>query len=1123
MHHHPNIFHRSSQCPRSIGKRSRVSLFISVLAVLSVFCSTRLRAQSANYDNFGKEFYVAFGPNEGGEGDLTSETVMDLYITSHVIAHGEVDVPALNFYQTFTTTPGQITTIVLPNGNNFSPTVEVTQDQQVLPGMAVHITSDSEVAVFGMNHKLYSSDAFMGLPTNVLGTEYRTMNYPSSDNQGDVQPGMFLIVAVVDSTNVTITLRDASTGSPAGLPFNILLDKGDVYLVEGTYDLSDDLTGSLIESDEPIAVFSGHHRTAIPDTAVNIERAPSRDHLVEQLPPVSAWGDSALVVPYATSMLPDLVRVVCAEDSTQISVNGKIIPGTFNAGDFYEITHLAGVTSIQASKPIEVGQFMHTSLGALGDPRLPAYGDPALALVFPVEQFKNAYTIISIVNPDAFTGNFVNIVADASSIGTMTIDGAPIDPNEFYSIPNTRFDYAQHQLQQGTHNITGSSPFGVTVYALGPVDSYSYTGGTLLKTITPLETVGLVIDFGDRVLNPSNLKGPPFVGGIFDTTVVLRNISEDTVNIYSFPKRIQDTDRFNVVATTPPSGAPAGIAPALTIPPLGVDSFTIQFQPHEVNRRMHTQITANTDHLRAYVVDVYGRGVEDDMGLFADTNKTLKIDTLNFGTFTDQDNPDDSEIYVGNAGSDSMQVNVVSITTHTSPDPFSQIGASNHGGAVTLPFSIAAAPSAPARISLRFSPFGMTKGLYSDSILVTSTSIGDTAADGGPLQSTHIVVLIGRVDSIVGLQTGVDTVTWGTTEVCSDSVYRILIPNPNDLPVTVTSANIIGVNASDFVLSTKTPLVIPPGQTDTVQVNFLPTARGIRTAQAILTYNLPKNAPIDTVNLSGTGDKPTLELAASQTLHSYILDNYFLMPIYAVTNMDIIGCDGYHIYVQYDSVHLKLLDVVTAGTFTPGGYLSIQSSTPPGHDTINFQQGGEGSTIAPVIISGGGCNPGDSGCLPLVYLKFQASTAGADPLTYEQGFPINFTMTFDDSRLPYACADHIFDSGYVVIGPICDTQFLEQQPTVPSAMMLGTPVPNPAGTATSNKPTSIQYDVDTAILVTIDLTDEQGNRVQTLVNDVRTPGYYTTTVDPANLPSGLYYLRMSAGAYQRIRNLVIQK
>lgn len=1116
---HPHFDGIKRSC--AIQQLSVVTL-LSTMAVIAVLCAAaqNLYAQSANFDNFGTEFYVAFGPNEGGEGFQATQNVMDLYITSHVVAHGEVDVPALNFYQTFTTTPGQITTITLPNGNNNAQTVEITQDQEVISGMSVHIKSDSEIAVFGMNHKLYSSDAFMAFPINVLGTEYRTMNYPTSNNGGDVLPGMFLVVGVVDSTHVTITLRAASTGSAANTPINVTLNTGDVYLVEGTNNLSNDLTGSLIESDEPIAVFSGHHRTAIPDTAVNIDGTPSRDHVVEQLPPVSAWGDSALVVPYATSALPDLVRVVCSEDSTQISVNGTPIPKTYNAGDFYEITHLPGVTSIQASKPIEVGQFMHTSWGSISNFRVPAYGDPAFALVFPVEQFKSSYTIVSIVNPDAFTGNFVNIVADASSVGSMMLDGALMNPNEFHPIPNSRFAYAQHQLVQGTHNLSCASPFGVTIYALGPVDSYSYVGGTLLKTITPLQTVGLVIDFGDRVLTVANTKpannydsANTAAHGYFDTTVVLKNISQDIVNIYSFPKRIQDTDRFNVVATT--TGLIPGPGLPLAIPPLAADSFTIRFWPHEINRRMHTQITANTDHLRAYVVDVYGRGVQDEMGIFSDTNKTITIDTLDFGTFQKTDAPGDSEVYVGNAGTAAM--NITSVALSTPSANFSQPGISYQGASITVPFDIAEPPSGAARVNVQFAPNGLANGLYSDSLIITSTS------------STHIVVLIAHLETISPLSPGVDSITYTTTQVCDNVVFNVLVPNPNNLPVTLTSANIVGANASDFALSTRTPLVIPAGQTDTVQVDFLPTGRGPRTAQAILNFNLPKNSLPDTITLSGTGDKPTLELSGVQNVHAYVLDNYFLMPIYAKTNMNIIGCDGYHIFLNYDSVNLKLLDVVSAGTFTPSGYLSIQSSTPPGHDTINFQQGGEGSIIASQAITGGGCFAGDSGCLPLIYLKFQPVLSGAeDPddasaLTFNKGFPINFTMTFDDAQLPYACADHVFDSGYAVVGPVCDTQFIEQQPAIPDAMMLGTPTPNPA-----NVPITVQYDVamvgnNPTTLVTIDLVDAQGNHVQTLVNDQKQPGYYNAGINTANLPSGLYFLRMVAGDYMRIRNLVIQK
>jgi hypothetical protein len=1112
------------------GFRHRWLPLIALLAVIALHCAAigTLYAQSAKYDNFGTEFYVAYGPNLGGEDPgFETQNTMDLYITSHVPANGTVEVPAIGFFQTFTTTPGQITTITLPNGDTGTQTVELQEsmDEQVIQGMAVHITSDSEIAVFGINHKKYSSDSYMGLPINVLGTEYRTINYNSSSVGGfggSLTPGEFWIVAVNDSTNVTITLKDVSSlGTAANQPIQVQLNKGDIYLIEGGEEsTSNDLTGSLIESDQPIAVFSGHRRTEMPKGAVNTDGSPSRDHLVEQLPPVSAWGDSALVVPYVSSVEPDLVRAVFAEDSTQISVNGVPVAKTFNAGDFYEITKLAGVTSIQATKPIEVGQYMHTSYGSI-DANPPAYGDPALALVFPVEQFQSSYTIISIVNPGAFTGNFVNIVADASSIGSMTIDGKPINPSEFKPIPNTRFDYAQHTLVQGTHNLSCASPFGVTVYALGPVDSYAHPGGTLLKTITPLQTIGLVIDFGDRVLTAANTKpmnnydsANAAASGVFDTTVVLKNISEDTVNIYSFPERIGDIDRFRVDSTS--DGLIPGTGIPLTIAPLARDSFRIQFWPREVNRRMHTQITANTDHLHAYVVDVYGRGVQDNMGIFADTNKTITIDTLDFGTFQKSDPVGDSEVYVGNAGSAVMNVNAVSIT---SPSViFSETGISYQGATVTLPFAIAEPPSGSARINVQFSPTGLANGLYSDSLIITSAT------------STHIVVLIGHIETITALQPGVDSVTWGSTLVCDNAVFSIPISNDsNNVPITLTSARIIGVNASDFALSTRTPLVIPAGKTDTVQVNFIPSDSGSRAAQVIFNFNLPRlgdgSGPSDTVNLLGTGDKPTLEFAADPNVHAYVLDNYFLMPIYARTDLTPYAADGYHIYVQYDSVNLRLVDVITAGTLTPPGYLSIISSSPPGRDTINFGQGGEGSKNGINLIAGGG--PTDD--TPLLYLKFQPVMSGADdpadanPLTFEKGFPLNFSLIFDDAVIPYQCTNHVFDSGYAVVGPACDTQFLEQQPTIPDAMMLGTPIPNPA-----NVPISIQYDVasvgnNLTTSVTIDLVDAQGNLVETLVNDQKQPGYYSATINSANVPSGLYFLRMSAGNYQRIRNLVIQK
>ncbi|HEY3874790.1 MAG TPA: choice-of-anchor D domain-containing protein, partial [Candidatus Kapabacteria bacterium] len=932
-------------------------------------------------------------------------------------------------------------------------------------------------------------------------------------------------------------------------PFNIILNKGDAYLVEGSYhDVTNDLTGSLIESDQPVAVFSGHHRTAIPDTAVNIDGSPSRDHCVEQLPPVSAWGDSALVVPYATSALPDLVRIVCSEDGTQLTINGTPVPRTFNAGDFYEITHLQGVTSIQASRPIEVGQFMHTSLGGLNDPRIAAYGDPALALVYPVEQFTNAYTIISIINADAYTGNFVNIVADQTALGSMMIDGVPINTSEFTNIPNSRFAYAQHRVVQGTHNLTCNKPFGVTVYGLGGVDSYSYVGGTLLKTITPLKTVGLTIDFGDRVISGTDVTGGPnnypyTPTDHFDTTVVLQNISQDSVNIYSFPRRVGDTDRFfvdttsngssmNLVNGEPQTGGPPGLP--LSIPPLGSASFTIEFWPHQANRRMHTQITANTDHLRAYVVDVYGRGVTDNMGVFADTTKSITIDTIDFGTFTNTPPIADSEVFVGNAGTAPMSVNVV-VTNHSNAFDMSGIGYA--GAPVTVPFIIAQPPSGAARIGLQFNPTGLLKGKYVDSLIVTSKS------------STHIVILIGHVDIINALAPAVDSVRWGTMLVCNDSTFNIQYTNTNDVPITVTNASIVGLNATDFAIASPIPLVIPPGTTTTLQVEFNPTAKGPRTAQAIVSFDLPRAGdgfgPSDTIALAGTGDKPLLAFAAPRNVKSYFLDSSFLMPIFAITPLDPFAPQGYTIYVQHDSVNLVLADVVNAGTLTPNGYFTIlrgvnPNGEPNGCDTIVFQQAGEGSKNAANKIKGGG--PGST--TPLIYLQFKPQlngqgntnapmlTVNNSPLTFLKDFPIDYQILLTDPQILSQCSDRICDSGLATVSGACDSIELTNAPSIPLAAMLGIPTPNPAGAINQagggdNLAIDIPYDLpittDSNAVFQIAIYDQAGTKRATIAQGDAKPGRYHAALQTSGLQQGTYFVVMTCGSYMRARNIVIVK
>ena len=74
---------------RSCGQPWLPVLCAVLLAILMVGAfRSSTQAQPRKLDNFGTEFYVAFGPNLGGSED---RNVMDLYLTSRVAARGKIE------------------------------------------------------------------------------------------------------------------------------------------------------------------------------------------------------------------------------------------------------------------------------------------------------------------------------------------------------------------------------------------------------------------------------------------------------------------------------------------------------------------------------------------------------------------------------------------------------------------------------------------------------------------------------------------------------------------------------------------------------------------------------------------------------------------------------------------------------------------------------------------------------------------------------------------------------------------------------------------------------------------------------------------------------------------------
>ena len=74
------------------------------------------------------------------------------------------------------------------------------------------MTSLAEVTVYGLNRITATTDAYLGLPTDILGTEYITLGYT---NTNVVNGSLFGVVATQDATTVTITPSSPPAVRPA--------------------------------------------------------------------------------------------------------------------------------------------------------------------------------------------------------------------------------------------------------------------------------------------------------------------------------------------------------------------------------------------------------------------------------------------------------------------------------------------------------------------------------------------------------------------------------------------------------------------------------------------------------------------------------------------------------------------------------------------------------------------------------------------------------------------------------------------------------------------------------------------------------------------------------------------
>jgi hypothetical protein len=414
---------------------------------------------------------------------------------------------------------------------------------------AYKVTSDFPIVAYQFNPldnvNVFSNDASQLLPFSGLnsgiGRAYVVPGWPqtialTSDPNTDFGLELRAFVAIVATRPDThVHIQSAArvipggpypSGIAQGAAADATLQPFEVLNLE-TGDFNADFTGTLIDADEPIAVFPGSECSDAPPFLTLSNRSCCCDHLEHQTAPVRTIGKSYVLakMPNRTTAViaaggnigeiqeTEFYRVVAAESGTTHVTT--TLPFPWNAFDLDGEGAAQTIPSksdfmLDATQPAMVLQ-VQASQDAGGVPRslgLPG-GDPSTLFQSPREQWRSDYIMLT---PDKYVFDYLVVVAPSDShvyvdgllLDTTDSDVTPADGRTAAErgSPNPPFLTYRYQLSypiidstqdpplvgpgkqnDGVHHVQADEPVEVIAYGFDLRVSYAYTGGTQLAVL----------------------------------------------------------------------------------------------------------------------------------------------------------------------------------------------------------------------------------------------------------------------------------------------------------------------------------------------------------------------------------------------------------------------------------------------------------------------------------------------------------------------------------------------------------------------------------------------------------------------------------------------------------------
>jgi hypothetical protein len=331
------------------------------------------------------------------------------------------------------------------------------------------------------------------LPAHALGTNYMTMSYQQFDtpkidavlgSQGGAAE--YSVVATQDHTSLWIY----APGLPEmAMPMPVMLEHdGDVFQQSSMGD-HDNLTGTVIASDEPVAVFSGNVTTTYGQSAGGLS---SPDMAMEQMMPTGKWSRQYIAAHLppqkgtCDSIFPgnaqSFWQIIASADATVTfsSASGQPIPGlpdsmTQHAAKGVPYPYFVSSSEdfiVQSDKPILVTQGMDC------EPTLASAipGDaPSDVQVFTLApNFDHLLAIvrkIDITNSRRVKLDNNDITSLFSRVSPPVMPGAQVDNG--FEVAHVPEPPCLGTVDQCVHTLTGA--WGMTFRGMDTSSSYSTT------------------------------------------------------------------------------------------------------------------------------------------------------------------------------------------------------------------------------------------------------------------------------------------------------------------------------------------------------------------------------------------------------------------------------------------------------------------------------------------------------------------------------------------------------------------------------------------------------------------------------------------------------------------------